>query len=816
MLFVQYGSGSALRILTRSLRGSYVPGLHLKGVFGDIAMLLAVATAAGAVAMRLRQPLIVGFIGVGILVGPSVLGWVTSTDELHLLAELGLAILLFLVGLRLDLGLIRTVGPVAVATGLGQVLFTSVIGFFICLALGMTVTTATYVAVALTFSSTIIIVKLLSDKRETDSLHGRIAIGLLIVQDILVVLAMIVLTGGAGGQAQGIGMQILMVAAKAGGLLAAIALMMYFVLPRLLREFARSSELLVIFAITWAALLATVGETLGLSKEVGAFLGGVSLASTQYRELLGARLVSLRDFLLLFFFIELGARLDLSQLGDQVWGAIPLSLFVLIGNPLIVMIIMGLMGYRRRTSFLTGLTVAQISEFSLILMALGLRLGHVHEDAVGLVTLVGMVTIAISAYMIIYSHKLYDWFFPYLGIFERSVPHPEQALDSAEVTARRPDTIMFGLGRYGGAVARELMARGRIVLGVDFDPRAVRRWSERGWPAMFGDAEDPEFHASLPLSTVRWVISSLRDMDINLTLIHALRSHGYEGNIAVTANTHNDANTLTKAGADLAFVPYSDAASQAADLISAADREEARKKMDRIIASLKDHYIVCGYGRMGQEIVREFRRHGVPHVVVESNPEQLPKLEARNVPFVKGRATEDEVLLAAGIERAKGLIAVAATDEENVFIVLTARGLNPNLRIVARSIQEENESKLRKAGADLVMSPYILGGRRMAAAILKPGVVDFIDLLTHAEQMNLDVRSVPVRAGSSVVGKSILESGIWQQTGSTVLAVRREGDLLPNPGPSFVLREQDELILMGNAEQLDAAEKMLTNSSKSA
>jgi voltage-gated potassium channel len=219
---------------------------------------------------------------------------------------------------------------------------------------------------------------------------------------------------------------------------------------------------------------------------------------------------------------------------------------------------------------------------------------------------------------------------------------------------------------------------------------------------------------------------------------------------------------------------------------------------------------------MGQEIVREFRRHGVPHVVVESNPEQLPKLEARNVPFVKGRATEDEVLLAAGIERAKGLIAVAATDEENVFIVLTARGLNPNLRIVARSIQEENESKLRKAGADLVMSPYILGGRRMAAAILKPGVVDFLDLLTHAEQMNLDIRSIDVRAGSTVVGKSILESGIWQQTGATVLAIRREGDLLPNPGPAFVLQEQDELILMGNSEQLDAAEKMLTNSSKSA
>lgn len=781
----------------------------LQGVFGNIALLLLIAAAVGAVALRLRQPLIVSFIGVGILVGPSGLRWVRSTDEIHLLAELGLALLLFLVGLKLDLGLIRTVGPVALAAGLGQVAFTSVLGFFICLALDMSVTTSIYVAVALTFSSTIIIVKLLSDKRETESLHGRIAIGMLIVQDILVVIAMIVLSGARGDVAEGIGYQIAVVAAKGLGLVTVVAVMMYTVLPRVLEQIARSPELLVLFAIAWAAVLATAGDVLGVSKEVGAFLGGMSLASTRYREMLGARLVSLRDFLLLFFFVDLGTRLDLGLLGNQVWSAVPLSLFVLIGNPLIVMVIMGAMGYRRRTGFLTGLTVAQISEFSLVLIALGMRLGDVGPEAAGVVTLVGMITIALSTYMILYSHTLYEWMAPYLGIFERSARRPEQSLDTAMTGRPPPDIIVFGLGRYGTAVARQLASRNRPLLGVDFDPRAVKRWSDRGWPSLFGDAEDPEFAASLPLSDARWVISSLRDTGINLTLIQALRGHGYIGSIAATANTPTDADKLKRAGADLVFVPYTDAASQAADLLELADREEARRKMDRLIAGLNDHYIVCGYGRMGQEIVREFEHHGVPFVVVEHNPEQIPKLEARGVPFANGRATEDEVLLQAGIERAKGLISVAATDEENVFIVLTARGLNPNLRIVARSTLVENETKLLKAGADLVMSPYTLGGRKMAAAMLRPGVVDFLDLLTHTEHEDLDIRDITVASGSQAVDKPISESEVATRAGALVLAVRRGRELVPNPEPGYVLRAGDQLILMGSPAQIETARSLL-------
>ena len=172
---------------------------------------------------------------------------------------------------------------------------------------------------------------------------------------------------------------------------------------------------------------------------------------------------------------------------------------------------------------------------------------------------------------------------------------------------------------------------------------------------------------------------------------------------------------MAESGADLVFFPFEDAAVKAVDLMINKEREIERTKMNMLIETLSDHFIICGYGRMGQQIVRDLQRGNVPLVVVESNPEQLPKLVAHVIPHVVGNASEDETLMQAGIMRAKGLISVAPSDEDNVFIVLTARVLNPSLFIVARSILEDNEDKLRRAGADRVISPYILGGRIMAA-----------------------------------------------------------------------------------------------------
>ncbi|WP_166351135.1 cation:proton antiporter [Phytoactinopolyspora limicola] len=519
--------------------------------FPLVAAVLAIAALAALIATRLRQPLIVAFIGVGILVGPAGLGWVEADGTIELLAGMGIAILLFLVGLRLDLHLIRTTGPIALATGLGQVAFTSIVGYAIAIAFGMDRVTAFYVAIALTFSSTIIIVKLLSDKRELETLHGRIAVGFLIVQDIVVVLVMIALTAFGQETGDNVALDVIGVIAKGAGLLIGIGLLMRYVLPRLLSHIARSQELLVLFGVAYAVSVAAFSEWMGFSSEVGAFLAGVSLATTPYRDALGARLVSIRDFLLLFFFLELGAKLEFVDAGRQLSEAMVFSLFVLIGNPLIVILIMGVMRYPVRVGFLAGLTVAQISEFSLILAALGLSLGHITGATVSLITVVGLITIGGSTYLILYSHQIYARIGRWLQVFDRSSgrrPDP----DEADVEA---DVILYGLGRFGGHLVRRLVDAGYRVLAVDFDPRKATAQLP-GVTTVFGSAEDVHFLESLPLARARCVISTVPTPEISRALLDGLRQHGYEGRIVLTAHNRHDMQALSDIGADAVLNPF--------------------------------------------------------------------------------------------------------------------------------------------------------------------------------------------------------------------------------------------------------------------
>jgi Kef-type K+ transport system membrane component KefB len=538
----------------------------VNGIFEQVAAVLAVCVAAGVLAMLLRQPLIVGLIAAGIAVGPEALGLVESTSEIELLAKIGISLLLFVVGLKLDVRLVRKLGPVALATGLGQVAFTSIIGFLIVLGLGFDVVPAVYIAVALTFSSTIIIVKLLTDKRELDDLHGRIALGFLIVQDICVVLAMIVITA-TGANGGGLPTEILGVVLRGAALLAFVGLVGRYLAPRVTHVLARNSELLVLAAVAWAVVLAAISIFLGFSEEVGAFLAGMSLASTAYREAISGRLSTLRDFLLIFFFIELGTTFELTTALDQVGAALLLSAFVLIGNPIIVMIIMGVMGYRKKVSFKAGLTVAQISEFSLILIALGAAQGQIGGEVVGLVTAVGLITIAASTYMIYGSDALYERLEPILRPFERKRPI---TLDLDGET-HEPEYVVIGLGRFGSTILQELQDGGADVLAVDYDPRSVQ--SERfDVPVVYGDAEDPDLPEQLPLEHTRWVISSLRGLQANLHVLDALRHHGYSGRIAVSADDEADVAVLEAAGADLVCRPLNAAAKPLMEALHLHDR----------------------------------------------------------------------------------------------------------------------------------------------------------------------------------------------------------------------------------------------------
>jgi Kef-type K+ transport system membrane component KefB len=540
----------------------------LESPFAEVAALLLAAALVGGLALWLRQPLILAFIVVGVLQGPAVLGWVTAADEIDLLAKVGIALLLFVVGLKLDLRLVRSLGLVALAAGVGQMTFSGLLGYALCRAFGLEPLAALYVAMALALSSTIIVVKLLSDKREIDGLHGRTAVGVLIVQDLAVLLLMLGLTAFGGGEPElGIWSAAAEILVKSVVMLGLMAVAVRYVFPALLHRLAGSSELLVLFAVAWAVALAAAAEWIGFSKEVGAFLGGVSLASTPYREAIGARLVSLRDFLLLFFFIDLGAGLDFSLLGGQLLLAVALTLSVLVGKPFVLLAILGALGYRKRTGFLTGVSLSQISEFSLILAALGLSLGHVDRSTLSLITLVAIASVAVSTYLTLYSHPLYERFGHWLRSFERRIPHPEELASGAR-PGEPLDVILFGLGRYGGQIARGLVARGRNVLGIDFNPQTVRAWRREGLSARYGDAHDPELLSTLPLGRASWVVSTAVERDVNAALLAALRSHHFQGRVALRAHDSHDVAALLQAGADVVLEPFRDGAREAVEMLS--------------------------------------------------------------------------------------------------------------------------------------------------------------------------------------------------------------------------------------------------------
>ena len=355
-------------------------------VFIELSIIIGITVLIAGIMRLLKQPLIIGYILAGIIVSPYFLNIISSTETIKVFSQIGVALLLFIIGLSLSPKVIKEVGKVSLITGIGQIIFTSLIGFFISRALGFSIIVSAYIAIALTFSSTIIIMKLLSDKKDTERLYGKISIGFLLVQDIFVIILLMIipiLSNDLNITNISLGM-------IGGGILiiAGFFLTVIYILPNLSTFFAKSQEFLFLFSIGWGLGLAALFHHFGFSMEIGALIAGIALSMSPYNYEISSKMRPLRDFFIILFFILLGSQMVFGNISQLIVPAIIFSLFILIGNPLIVMILMGFMGYKKKVGFQAGLTVAQISEFSLILIALGVSSGNLTGEILSLVTIV--------------------------------------------------------------------------------------------------------------------------------------------------------------------------------------------------------------------------------------------------------------------------------------------------------------------------------------------------------------------------------------------------------------------------------------------
>lgn len=524
-------------------------------VFFDLTIILCVATLFSFVFRLFKQPPILAYILTGIILGP--LGYVklAQGDVMQSLSEIGIALLLFMLGLELRISELKSVGKIALTTGLGQILFTALAGYGISLFLGFSHITSIYLAIAMTFSSTIIIVKLLADKKDINSLYGKIAVGLLLAQDFVAIIALIVLSGmETPGAEQGIhAADFLLMGLKIVVIGGWIVVLSQTVFPRLINHLAKSSEVLFLFSIAWAFGMAAFVSSpfIGFSIEIGGFLAGLALANSVGHLQIAAKVRSLRDFFITIFFVTLGMQMTFGHIGEIIVPSLLLSLFVIIGNPLVVMVILGVMGHRKRTSFLAGLTMAQISEFSLILIFMGNKLGQVPDRVVAMVTIVAAITFVVSTYFILHSNQLYKRFSPYLDIFER-----KKTKRVSVERGKKDHVILVGANRMGESILDALIEHKYDVSVVDFDPDVIDRLKDRDLQVVYGDVSDPEIQEEVNLSKAKMVISTVPDVDDNLILLNELNKENPNAVSILFALEAQDAKLLYDRGAEYVVLPH--------------------------------------------------------------------------------------------------------------------------------------------------------------------------------------------------------------------------------------------------------------------
>jgi Kef-type K+ transport system membrane component KefB len=517
-------------------------------IFAQLSIVITMAVVVSLVMRLLKQPLIMGYILTGILAGPSAFHLIQNREAFESFSEIGIALLLFIIGLGLNAAIIRSLGKVVLLASTIEVAAVGAAGYALGLVFGFTVIESVILALSLIFSSTIIIVKVLSDKKEQGRLYAQITIGILLVEDIIATIALLFVA--AAGKDGITPIEVVDLLAKG----AILAISLFFVatrlLPRLTKFFASSQEFLFLFAIGWGFGVASLFEIAGFSIEVGALFAGVALASLPYTQEIGARLKPLRDFFVVLFFIVLGESLNLQNLAAGIGIALILSFVALVTKPFFIMLSLGILGYTKRTSFKAAVHLSQISEFSIVLVVLAQATGLVRDSLSAIVTLVAVTTIAISTYFMKYDDKLFNKLESKLRLFERKVIKEEKR------RVINYPLMLFGYQKGGHEFVSTFRQIKKKFVIVDYDPEVIEQLERQGLPYVYGDATDIELLEEVGIDKAKLIVSTMTDHATNTSLLRHVRHHNPQVVFISHADTYDQAAELYRLGATYVMLPH--------------------------------------------------------------------------------------------------------------------------------------------------------------------------------------------------------------------------------------------------------------------
>ncbi len=552
----------------------------------EIGLILIFATILAFIVRFFKQPLTPAYILAGLILGPLGLGLIKDPEAIKALSEFGIAFLLFAVGLEINIKKLKDIGLAASLGGLVQIVSMYFIGFFLSLKLGFSNFEAIILGIVLAFSSTMIVIKLLSDSEQLDTLHGRIVLGILLVQDLLIIIVLSLLT-----TAENFSPSLILLALFRGAVLFVVAyLMSKFVFSKLFTFAARSKELLFLTSLTVLFVFSILAHYLSFSVAIGAFVAGVALASLPYHFDIVGKVNPLKSFFATLFFVSLG--MQLTSISSEFMSRILwLVLAIVIVKPIIIYLLVSLFGYERRTSFFSGLSLGQTSEFSLILIVMPFVVGAISQEVFSTIILLTIITMILTSYLLEFQYPIYVFFSPALKFIENLLPVKKKKVLEYTPRGKKIDVLLIGKHRMGSIFYNTLKGLRKKVLVLDNNPDVIKKLLKNKVPCVYGNMSNKEVLEKIKVKSLKTVIATVPNTRDNLFLIKYIKSKNEKVNVIVTANHVHQAEMLYGAGADYVILPHIISGEKVASMLkkSTKNRKYFIESKKRNIKHLEDN-----------------------------------------------------------------------------------------------------------------------------------------------------------------------------------------------------------------------------------